>query len=135
MNSIPKRIGALLLLALACGAPCLYPGTVSAQGIVSRSCLPFGAQESVTVDWGFRRYWLWTASSHYRNGYWLHNVNTVGKGQNGWEYTWRSYAGHFASEYWYGTVVGHHYRSDYGFIVFLGNSTASNCNVAQWGQQ
>lgn len=110
----------------------------SALGVVSRSCVGFGAQESITVDWGFKSYMLWTASSHYRNGAFLHNVNTQkigpnGAWTNGWELTWRSYAGHFGSEFWYGQVIGHHYRNDSGWITFLGNSTATDCNLSNWG--
>jgi hypothetical protein len=43
---------------------------------------------------------------------------------NGWEYGWRSYAG---------SVIGYHYRNDSGWITFLGNSTATDCNLANWG--
>ena len=105
-------------------------------GIVSRSCLAAGAQESISVDWGFKPYWLWTASSHYRNGAFLHTINTIPKApnNNGWEYTWRSYAGHLASEFWYGQVIGYHWRSDYGLYVFMGNSSATDCNLANWGR-
>lgn len=113
----------------------LYAMNASALGIVSRSCLAAGAQESISVDWGFTPHWLWTASQHYRNGAFLHTINTVSKSPstNGWEYTWRSYAGHFGSEFWYGTVVGHHWRSNYGLYTFMGNSTATDCNLSQWG--
>lgn len=41
---------------------------LAAVGKVSRSCAPFGAQESITVDWTFTPHQLWTASQHYRNG-------------------------------------------------------------------
>lgn len=104
-----------------------------ALGIVSRSCAPVGAQESISVDWGFVRYNLWTASSHYRNGTLLHTTNTVynSGAVGGWEYTWRSYAGH-GFEFWYGLVIGHHYKRS-GFVSFLGNSFAGDCNLLQWG--
>lgn len=106
----------------------------AAVGKVSRSCAPFGAQESITVDWTFTPHQLWTASSHYRNGSFLHNTNTTVSSGNigGWQTTWRSYAGHFASEFWYGVVIGHHYRRS-GFVYFLGNTVASDCNLSQWG--
>lgn len=127
-----KKSGAASLVAsaIALGAA----SNAQALGIVSRSCAAFGAQESISVDWGFNKFTLWTASSHYRNGAFLHTVNTTKGGTtNGWEYTWRSYAGHFGSEYWYGSVVGHHYRSDQGWFIFLGNSTATDCNLSNWG--
>jgi len=118
-------------------AACLMALSTSAmaQGIVSRSCLAAGAQESISVDWGFKQYVLWTASQHYRNGTLLHTINTAGTGpvQAGWQNTWRSYAGYLGSEFWYGTVIGHHWRNDSGFISFLGNSTATDCNLGQWG--
>jgi hypothetical protein len=126
-----KRVAALLVATIALSAAA---SDASALGIVSRSCAGFGAQESISVDWGFNKFTLWTASSHYRNGAFLHTTNTTKNGTtNGWEYTWRSYVGHFGSEYWYGTVIGHHYRSDQGFFIFLGNSTATDCNLGNWG--
>lgn len=106
----------------------------SALGIVSRSCLAAGAQESISVDWGFNKFLLWTATSHYKDGVLLHTINTTRGGTvDGWELTWRSYAGHLGSEFWYGSVIGHHWKSDSGFISFLGNSTAVDCNLANWG--
>lgn len=110
----------------------------NALGVVSRSCLPAGAQESITVDWGFKKYMLWTASGHYRDGVLLHNINTQallpnGQMSNGWYLTWRSYAGHLGTEYWYGAVLGYHYKNDSGFISFLGFSTAKDCNIGNWG--
>lgn len=114
----------------------LLPATnASALGVVSRSCLAAGAQESITVDWSFKSSMLWTASEHYRNGAFLHTINTTRNGTtSGWENTWRSYAGHLGSEFWYGRVVGYHWKSDGGFIRFLGNSTAVDCNLANWGR-
>jgi hypothetical protein len=125
------RSASLLATTIALGA---VSSNTNALGIVSRSCATFGAQESISVDWGFNKFTLWTASSHYRNGAFLHTTNTTKNGTtNGWEYTWRSYAGHFGSEYWYGAVVGHHCRSDRGWFIFLGNSTATDCNLRNWG--
>jgi hypothetical protein len=107
----------------------------NALGIVSRSCLAAGAQESISVDWAYKSYTLWTASEHYRNGALIHTVNTTKGGTtNGWEYTWRSYAGHLGSEFWYGKVIGYHWRSAGGLILFLGNSVATDCNLANWGR-
>ncbi|UTY59468.1 hypothetical protein [Massilia sp. erpn] len=132
MKKVIVRLFILLSFSLA-------SVSASALGVVSRSCAAAGAQESISVDWGFKNYLLWTASEHYRNGVKLHAINTVkvdanGKPiSNGWEMTWRSYAGHLASEFWYGTVVGHHYKSDSGLISFLGNSTATDCNLGEWG--
>lgn len=112
----------------------LFCHNALALGKVSRSCLAAGAQESITVDWRFNPYWLWTASSHYRNGVILHTINTTRGGvTSGWDYTWRSYAGHLGTEFWYGTVIGYHYSSYQGFITSLGTTTASNCNLSQWG--
>lgn len=106
-----------------------------ALGRVSRSCLAAGAQESISVDWGFNPYLLWTASEHYRNGAWIHTINTVvsSPDTNGWQYTWRSYAGHFGTEFWYGQVVGWHWGNSGGLYLFYGNSTATDCNLTQWG--
>lgn len=105
----------------------LMAGQSLALGIVSRSCLAAGAQESITVDWGFNSYWLWTASYHYRNGQQLHSV------QGTWEYTWRSYAGHLGTEFWYGEVVGSHYQYINGQERNLGVSRATDCNLSNWG--
>ncbi|WP_141111242.1 hypothetical protein [Chromobacterium haemolyticum] len=122
--------------SLVCGVFLLvFSINVEALGIVSRSCAPFGAQESISVDWSGRSYSLWTASSHYRNGTWIHNTNTRVYGGDGWQDTWRSYAGHFGSEFWYGSVVGHHYRNQSSYISFLGNSSAVDCNLSQWGTE
>lgn len=100
----------------------------AAPGRVSRSCAPLGAQESITVDWTFASRWYWTASQHYRNGILLHVPNS------GWANTWRSYAGHFGSEFWYGFVQGFHYDWDPRWGGrFLGGSIASDCNLGQWG--
>ena len=131
MKWIDRSILLCLKLAAVLG---LLASDAKALGIVSRSCAPLGAQESVTVDWTFKKYMLWTASTHYRNGMFMHTTNTVGKGVNGWEYTWRSYAGHFGTEYYYGLVVGNHYGNDRGWYIFYGTSQASDCNLRQWGQ-
>lgn len=125
-NLVSKLATAILFSGLLSNA--------SALGVVSRSCLAAGAQESITVDWGFNQFVLWTASSHYRDGVFLHTTNTTKGGTtNGWDLTWRSYAGHFGTEFWYGSVIGHHYRNDSGWITFLGNSTATDCNLGNWG--
>ncbi len=84
-----KKIKTISLPALAM-ALSVSTSDASALGIVSRSCAALGAQESITVDWGFNKYTLWTASLHYRNGVFLHTVNTTKNGTTtGWEYTWR----------------------------------------------
>lgn len=112
----------------------LPASNASALGIVSRSCIGAGAQESITIDWGFNKFVLWTASSHYREGVLWHTINTTKGGTTtGWEYTYRSYAGHLGSEFWTGSVMGYHYRNDSGWITFLGNSNATDCNLANWG--
>jgi hypothetical protein len=102
--------------------------SAQAVGIVSRSCLGAGAQESITVDWTLANNWYWTASEHYRNGALLHTPNS------GWSNTWRSYAGHLGSEFWYGFVAGHHWRwtASTG-TALMGISTATDCNLSQWG--
>lgn len=122
-----KVIGAAMILS--------YAQTGHALGRVSRSCLAAGAQESISVDWGFKPYLLWTASEHYRNGAWLHTTNTIARSPdtNGWQYTWRSYSGHFGAEFWYGQVVGFHWGNSGGIYLFYGNSTATDCNLTQWG--
>jgi hypothetical protein len=116
------------------GAMAFLTTNAHALGVVSRSCLPAIAQESISVDWGFVPYMLWTASSHYRNGSFLHTTNTTlnAGAVGGWEYTWRSYAGHFG-EPWYGMVIGYHWKRNGGLVLFLGNSIAYDCNLAQWG--
>lgn len=131
MNATVKI--ALCSFAFFCTTSFVFAPEARALGFVSRSCAPFGAQESISVDWGLKNYWLWTASSHYRNGIFLHNTNTVSKGNNGWEFTWRSYAGHFRSEFYYGRVVGHHWGNDRGWFIFYGNTEAVDCNLRQWG--
>jgi hypothetical protein len=125
--SFSKRLAACALVLSALAPP------VQALGIVSRSCAPFGAQESITVDWHFSPHYLWTASIHYRNGFLLHTVNSSGDGNGGWSYDWRSYAGHFGTEFWYGMVIGQHYEYRGGFVSFLGNSRAGDCNLSEWG--
>jgi hypothetical protein len=122
----------LLLLALLVSSQNSF-----SLGIVSRSCAPFGAQDSITVDWGFTPYLLWTASQHFRNGAFLHTVNTTSNAGStgGWEYTWRSYAGHFGTEFYYGTVIGHHYKRNGGLVSFMGNSHATDCNLSEWGTE
>lgn len=104
-----------------------------ALGIVSRSCGPVGAQESVTVDWHFRPHYLKTFSIHYRNGGFLHTASSADDGGAQWRLGWRSYAGHFGSEFWHGKVIGQHYAYRSGVISYLGNSYASNCNLREWG--
>jgi hypothetical protein len=118
------------------GALCITAGgNANALGIVSRSCLLAGAQESISVDWSFTPYLLWTASTHFYNGAFLHTINTVASAPDsgGWEYTWRSYAGHLLTEFWYGEVIGDHWRNDYGLYSYLGQSFAYDCNLANWG--
>jgi hypothetical protein len=127
--AISKKILLSCIVATSLAAP----PAAQALGIVSRSCAPAGAQESITVDWGFVVYSLWTASSHYANGAFLHTINTVPNtgSLGGWENTWRSRAGHFG-EYWYGNVIGYHYKRT-PIVAFMGNSYASDCNLAEWG--
>ena len=126
LTSLPSRVRVPFFTALLACA--LAPGLViAAPGIVSRSCLPAGAQESITVDWTFTVDRYWTASEHYRNGVLLHVPNS------GWSVTWRSYAGHLGTEYWYGYVAGWHWKWNGGKGYFLGLSTATDCNLARWG--
>ncbi len=116
----------VFITAFAAGIPAL---SYSAPGFVSRSCLPVGAQESITVDWTFRQDLYWTASAHYKNGILQHIPNS------GWSPTWRSYAGHLGSEFWYGAVVGYHWRFDTRIRqpVRMAVTTATDCNLRQWG--
>src|SRR5690606_397342 len=130
-----EKAGSLITHAIYTAILGLAASGSYAQGIVSRSCIGAGAQESITVDWSFKNHLLWTASEHFRNGVFLHAINTVGKGQNGWEYTWRSYAGHLGSEFWTRRVVWHHWKNSGGLYIFLGNSIATDCNLPQWGTQ
>ncbi|WP_124382788.1 hypothetical protein [Ralstonia sp. SET104] len=128
-HAIPRRALAASIIAISLSQTC------HALGVVSRSCLPAGAQESITVDWGFKPHQLWTASEHHRNGAFLHVVNTVSTSPNtgGWQNTWRSYAGHLGSEFWYGTVIGYHWGNSGGAFFLHGITTASDCNLSQWG--
>lgn len=80
--------------------------------------------ESITWDWPGNNRWLWTNSSHYKNG-WQPTIRT------GWEYTWRSAAVHWNEGYsggWY--VVGQHYQwlPGYGEHQF-GQTFTQNCNL------
>lgn len=102
--------------------------------IFSRSCAPAGAQESSTFHPSLLpRRRLWTASAHYNaDGDLLHIINTYPKAPQarGWEFTWRSYAGHLASEFWWGIVVGYHYGwNGNGKEVYLGGTRATDCNI------
>ena len=126
-NSIKIFLTAIPIIAASPNADAL--------GIVSRSCAAVGAQESISVDWSFQKFTLWTASTHYRAGVLLHTINSVATNpaQNGWEHTWRSYAGHIGSEFFYGTVIGSHWKSDSGLFSMIGESTATDCNLSQWG--
>lgn len=104
---------------------------VEGWNLVSRSCGRCGSQESITYKFFDHRV-LWTASAHYdANGNWLHNVNTAAKAPatGGWEDTWRSYAGHLGSEFWYGRVVGYHWAYDAGVVHPLRSTEARDCNL------
>ena len=99
--------------------------------VVSRSCAPAGTQESITYK-PFDHRWLWTASLHYdAKGNFLHTVNTIAAAPktNGWQDTWRSWAGHFASEFWYGKVIGSHWAFDKGVPHALWYTEARDCNI------
>ena len=143
---MPSGAASMAILCSALISPFAHAERVPGDpGTVSRSCAPFGAQESVSVYWSAcpvffpKTALLWTASAHYdANGVWLHNINTVARSPktNGWEITWRSYAGHFGSEFWTGRVVGYHYiKDEYGIERFIENSEARDCNLSNWGQQ
>lgn len=101
-----------------------------AVGIVSRACAPaFGAQESISVEWAYVPLWLFTRSVHfqYPDQVEVHDVAT------GWNYTWRSRAGHWG-EYWpYAKVKGFHYRMINNVTIYLGSTLAKDCNLTQWG--
>lgn len=121
-----KKIG-VICLAL------LFSNNTFAYGGVSRSCAAAGAQESISVDWGGTPHWFWTVSQHYNNsGQFLHEVRTIGRG-DGWDYTWRSYAGHLASEFYYGRVDGFHWVFENGINRNFQNTRAYDCNLAEWG--
>lgn len=122
----------VILSSLIIATTLLSASNAFSLGKVSRSCAPATAQESISVDWGFVSHSLWTASSHYRNGAFLHTINTRVDGGNGWKDTWRSRAGHWG-EPWYGRVIGYHYKRQGGIISFMGNSYATDCNLSQWG--
>lgn len=99
--------------------------------VVSRSCAPAGTQESITYK-PFAHRWLWTASVHYdAQGNFLHTVNTVvaSPKTDGWQDTWRSWAGHFASEFWYGKVIGSHWAFADGVRYPLRYTEAVDCNI------
>lgn len=134
-STVPKCMIAVSLIIVLPTASAIAERLAGDAGTVSRSCLPVGAQESVSVRWDFSRQQLWTASSHYRNGVWLHNTNTVERspGTFGWENTWRSYAGHLGTEFWYGEVIGSHWANEYGIPRLIEHSYANDCNLAHWG--
>ncbi|MFZ3288530.1 MAG: hypothetical protein WA191_17005 [Telluria sp.] len=107
--------------------PVLSPNA-NALGGVSRACFSVGANESITVDWWYNNYWMYTFSDHYTYGTFQHTL------QDGWTYGWRSRAGHFF-EYWASPyVVGYHYNwTPTSGTVFMGYSNAWDCNLANWG--
>lgn len=129
--SLPRLIRVFCFsILIALGStfnPALSPDA-HALGGVSRACQPLGANESITVDWVYNNNWMYTFSYHYNYGYYQHAL------QDGWTYGWRSYAGHFF-EYWDSPyVVGYHYYWTQKLgTVYMGYSTAWDCNVWNWG--
>lgn len=85
-----------------------------------------GFNESLSWDpWAYN--WLWSNTYHYYNGVYQHGIST------GWEYTWRSYAGH-VNEGWGGWFVsGMHWRwsSSVG-TYWMGSTSAVDCNLTSW---
>lgn len=83
--------------------------------------------ESITWD-PFSLNWLWTYTSHFKNGVFFHGWNT------GWSWTSRSYAGDsddFFGSSWY--VWGNHYRYHPTIgTLYLGSTSAVDCNLSQW---
>jgi len=84
--------------------------------------------ESISWDWIWNDYyWLLTFSNHYHSA----GAHQVSKG---WEYTWRSFAGHpgeGTSGGWY--VEGYHYTwDDYWGFSYLGSTAAVDCNFSAW---
>lgn len=117
----------------ACGPEPAAAGEIQVDGwnVISRSCAPAGAQQSISYK-PFDHRVLWTASAHYDpSGSWLHNVNTVAQSPAtaGWQDTWHSCAGHLGSEFWYGRVVGHHWAEDGDWIHPLSVTEARDCNL------
>ena len=113
--------------------------TLDGFHVFSRSCGPgwaIGVRETITWSPAFHRDWFWTVSHHYvlRNDgryYYLHSINTYDKSPStgGWEYTWRSYAGHNESAVHY--VQGDHYRMVNRQAVVFWKSDAHDCNPGE----
>lgn len=106
--------------------------------VFSRSCGPgwlVGVRETITWSPRLAKDWFWTVSHHYalEGGfyYFLHSVNTYEKSPatNGWEFTWRSYAGHNESGVNY--VQGDHYRKSGAGAMLFWRSDAHDCNPGE----
>ena len=81
--------------------------------------------------------WFWTVSHHYglaSSGLYTypHSINTYDKSPKtaGWEYTWRSYAGHNESGVDY--VQGDHWRLIKGEQIHFWSSDAHDCNLGEF---
>ena len=108
--------------------------SVESWFVVSRSRGAAGTQESVTYrPVPFAHRWLWTASLHYdANWTFLHTINSVASHPEtgGWVDSWRGWAGHLASEFWYGHVIGSHWARDpYGNAYPLAYTVGHDCNA------
>jgi hypothetical protein len=80
--------------------------------------------ESITWDWTTYRM-SGTVSQHYRNGVWIHGINT------GWEYTWRSAAVHWGEAKpgsgW--TVIGYHWLRENNKERMIDITEVSDCSI------
>ncbi len=132
------RRGSMQVAAVAAANLFLLPAVHAQPGetavadnwmVLSTSHPPAGTQESITYK-TFELRWLWTSSLHLsKYGAPLHVINTTTNTQSigGWEYTWRSYAGHVETPGQYGPVVGLHWAYDNGVVQYL----ATTLHVAQ----
>lgn len=116
-----KNVMFALLVVLSINVSIVDKAEARLSWLSRANCASFN--ESVT--WDIVSHYLWTYTSHSKNGVFMHGWNT------GWRYTWRSYAGH--NEWpggWY--VWGNHYRWLNWNIYKLGTTHTTDCNLSQW---
>lgn len=118
-KKIFKSIAPLLL-----GISTLMLAVPSHAGLVWFSRANCVNNESITWDWPGTNYWLWTNSSHWKNG-WDAGAST------GWEYGFRSAAVHWGEGLKRGYIVyGNHYRFIPGYgTQYMGRTQTDNCNL------
>ena len=140
MHAFPARLPLIFIIMVAIGSTRTQAHiTPDNFHVFSRSCGPgwmVGVRETITWSPGFARDWFWTVSHHYSFAsmryIFLHSVNTYDKspGTGGWEFTWRSYAGHNESGVYY--VQGDHYRLANREALLFWRSDAHDCNPGEF---